>query len=70
MNGSAMTVDEAIRMTYQETGIPADRLLLSNDQLVQFCRNVQNRAEDAVIDEIPKRLLYLRKQGKLPRTRR
>lgn len=62
-------LDSAIALLYGELRIPVDQLLSKRELLSKFCQNLPIPLNELEPDTVAKRLLNLRKSGKLPRTR-
>ncbi len=64
--------DEALIATYEAFDTPADQFIGNPDLVKAFVTAVQARMGDDGLDtqEVMRRLVYLRKRGRLPRLRR
>jgi hypothetical protein len=65
-------LDNALTKTYEEFNVPVDQFLGDSALIDAFVSAVQKRFAKADLDSlaIMRRLVNLRKQGKLPRLRR
>ena len=58
--------DERLVTAYREFGVPVDQLIVTGT-IHQLCRQLKGQGEDRTAEELMKRLLNLRKAGRLPR---
>lgn len=65
-------VDSALTATYQEFNVPVDQFFADGGLTQAFVAAVGERLKDADLDpqKVMRRLLNLRKRGRLPRLRR
>jgi hypothetical protein len=66
------TLDATRIAAYVEFDVPVDRFIGNTDLTESFAVLVRDRVGDAGLDgeELVRRVLYLRKRGRLPRLRR